>query len=156
MDEILITAREELKRFEHTIHVTLKYTRTIDVLLNALERLVSTYDIIFEALLENAKDNHLIVEIPKSPSLRSSLLIKIYPEDKELLKFITFYTFIRDTSKAKYKKREEYRRHVTLVVDFKNRTAEIDIDNLETCENVSFQFFDYAREIIEGKLEEDD
>ena len=46
MNESLIEAREELKRLEHIIYVSLKYTRTVDVILNALKRMVSTYDFI--------------------------------------------------------------------------------------------------------------
>lgn len=155
MNEYLLEAREELKRLEHIIYVTLKYTRTTDVIKNALNRLISTFDFIIQAFLEDAKEKNLIADIPKSPSLKSSLVTKTYPEDKTLLKFITFYAFLRDISKAKYTKREEYRRHVTMVVDFKNKTAEINIDSLETCEKIASQFFNYAQEFIEGKPEEE-
>lgn len=155
MNESLLEAREELKRLEHLIYVTLKYTRTIDVIKNTLSRLISTFDFLIQALLEDAKEKKLIAAIPKSPSLKSILVAKTYPEDKKLLKFITFYSFLRDVLNAKYLKREEYRRHVALVVDFKNKTAEIDIDNLETCEKIAREFFEYAREFIEGKKEEE-
>lgn len=155
MNESLLDAREELKRLEHTIHVTLKYTRTVDVIRNALERLISIFDFLIEALLEDAKEKEILSTIPKSPSLKSSLLLETYPEDKILLNMVAFYTFFRDTLLSKYSKREEYRRHVTLVVDTGIKTTELDIDNLGTCEKVSFQFFDYVVELIEGKPEED-
>ncbi len=156
MNEYLIDASEELKRLEHTIHVTLKYTRTIDVLRNAVKRLIDTFDVIIEAFLDDAKEKELITALPKSPSLRSTLLLKTYPEDQTLLKFINFYVFLRDIYLAKYKRREEYRRHVTLVVNLKNKTAEVDIDNLETFEKIAFKFFDYAMKVIEGISDEDD
>lgn len=155
MNESLIEASEELKRLEHIIYVTLKYTRTVDVIRNGLNRLISLFDFIIEGLLEEARGKGRIINIPKSPSLKSSLVVKTYPEDKTLLKFMTFYAFLRDVMNAKYTKREEYRRHVTLVVNFPNKTAEMDIDNLETCEIVAREFFGYARELIEGKREED-
>ncbi|MFH1682186.1 MAG: hypothetical protein ABIA37_00155 [Candidatus Woesearchaeota archaeon] len=155
MNESLIEAREEMKRLEHIIHVTLKYTRTIDVIRNALTRLISSFDFIIEAFLEDAQKKKLVPSIPKSPSLKSSLLINTYSEDKEILKFITFYTFLRDTINADHEKREEFRRHVTMVVDFQNKTTEIDIDNLETCERVIFQFFDYAQDFLKEDLEDD-
>lgn len=155
MNEYLVEASEELKRLEHIIYVTLKYTRTVDVIRNGLNRLISLFDFIIGALLEEARGKGKIVNIPKSPSLKSSLVVKTYPEDKTLLKFMTFYAFLRDVVNAKYTKREEYRRHVTLVVNFPNKTAEIDIDNLETCEVVAREFFCYAQELIEGKREEE-
>jgi hypothetical protein len=154
-NEHLMDAREELKRLEHTIYVTLKYTRTVDVIKTTLKRLVSIFDILIVALLEDAKEKTLITTLPKSPSLKSTSVTEIYPEDKTLSKFITFYAFLRDVLNTRYTKREEYRRHVTLVSDLKNKTAEIDIDNLETCEEVAHQFFGYAKELIEGKPEEE-
>ena len=112
------------------------------------------FDII-EAFLEDAKEKEILSTIPKSPSLKSSLVLETYPEDKTLLNMITFYTFLRDTLNSKYSKREEYRRHVTLVVDTGIKTTELDIDNLGTCEKISFQFFDYAVGSIEGWPEDD-
>tara|TARA_Y100000310_G_C20253969_1_gene610415 strand:+ start:176 stop:643 length:468 start_codon:yes stop_codon:yes gene_type:complete len=155
MNESLLDAREELKRLEHTIHVTLKYTRTVDVIRNALERLISIFDFLIEALLEDAKEKNLISSIPKSPSLKSTLVLDTYNEDQTLLNMITFYCFLRDTLNSKYSKREEYRRHVTLVVDTGKKTTELDIDNLGTCEKISFQYFDYVMEFIEGISEDD-
>jgi len=157
MNESLFEASEELKRLEHTIYVTLKYTRTVDVIKNALKKLISVFDLIIHALLKDAQEKKLLTEIPKSPSLKSTLVLQTYPQDKNLLKFITFYAFLRDTLNAKQQaKKEEYRRHVTLIAHLKNKTAQIDIDNLGTCEKIARQFFDYAYGLIEGKKEEDD
>ena len=55
INELMFEAREELKRLEHIIYVSLKYTRTVDVIINALNRLVEVYNLIIEALLEKAK-----------------------------------------------------------------------------------------------------
>ena len=156
MNETLLDAREELKRLEHSVYVTLKYTRTVDVIKNAVERLISVFDFIIGAILENAKEKDLLTTLPKSPSLKSSLVTETYPEDKTLLKFITFYAFLRDTLNTRHTKREEYRRHVTLVAHFKNKTAEMDSDSLNTCEIVAREFFDYARRFIEGITDEEE
>jgi hypothetical protein len=64
--------------------------------------------------------------------------------------------FLRELIKAEYTRREEYRRHVTMVVPLTGkRTAEIHIDNLETCQNIARRFFKHARELIERKKEDD-
>lgn len=154
--EYLEEADEELKRLDHIIFVSLKYTRTVDVIRNALHRLISTFDVIIEALLEQALEHKKIEAIPKSPSLRTNLVLEVYPEDKDLLTFMTFYVFLRELIKAEYGRREEYRRHVTMVTPlYGKKTAEIDIDNLETCQKVARQFFDHARLLMEGKKEDD-
>ena len=45
-EEFMFESREELKRVEHIIYVSLKYTRTTDVLRNALLRFVSFFDLL--------------------------------------------------------------------------------------------------------------
>ena len=42
MIETLENAKEELKRVDHLIFVSLKYTRTVDVLLNVINRIISS------------------------------------------------------------------------------------------------------------------
>jgi hypothetical protein len=155
MNELLLDAREELKRLEHIIYVTLKYTRTVDVLVNAVQRLVDIYDLIIEAFLESAKEQELITALPKSPALRAKHLMELYPDDEELNKYLTFYSFIKNLLVQPHKKREEFRRHVTFVVAMDNSTAEVDIDNLGNYETFSHKFFKFSWEKLVGKIEED-
>lgn len=155
MDEYLLEAREELKRLEHIIYVSLKYTRTVDVVINAVNRLIAIYDLIIESFLEKAKEEGLIDSLPKSPALRATRLTEIYKEDQELHKYLSFYVFLKTVLKLPYTRRQEYRRHVTLVVDLDNCTAEVDIDNLTDCERFVHDFFTYALEKVAGIKEED-
>ena len=155
MNDYLLEAREELKRLEHIIYVSLKYTRTVDVILNAVHRLMSTYDWIIEAFLEEAKKKGTIEALPKTPPLRKKKLEELYPDDKEMLKYLAFYAFLKTVLSSTHTKREEYRRHVALVVELNNTDVEINIDNLLNCERFVHQFFNYAWEKIVGKREED-
>ena len=155
--DILFEAREELKRLEHIIYVSLKYTRTVDVIINALNRLVNIYDLIVEALLEKAKiDEKFIASFPKSPALRVKRIKEIYSEDKEMQKFLSFYAFLKRTLNLPHTKRREFRRHVTLVVEMDHSTAEVNIDNLTNCEKFAHNFLIYSKETIFGKVEEED
>lgn len=151
LQEYLFSAHEELKRLEHIIYVSLKYTRTVDVIINALNRLINVYDVIIEAFLLKAQEEKLIAALPKSPALRATRLGELYPEDAELQKYLTFYAFLKNVLKTPYRKREEYRRHVTLVVELDKSTAELDIDNLTDCEKFVHNFFHYARGKILGQ-----
>ncbi len=155
MKDYLLEAREELKRLEHIIYVSLKYTRTVDVIINALQRLLSTYDWIIEAYLEKAKIEGLIESLPKSPALRKTHLEQMYPDNKELQKYLAFYTFLKRILNAPHAKREEYRRHVALVVEMDNTNIELNIDNLSNCEHFVHNFFRYSWEQLVGKPPED-
>lgn len=155
MDESLLGAREELKRLEHIIYVSLKYTRTVDVIRNALNRMVSTFDLVVEAFLEKAKKEGLVDVFPKSPALRAKQVGEIYQDNPELQNYLSFYTFLKMIIKKPFTKREEYRRHVTMVVGLENSTAEVNIDNLLNCEKYVHRFYNHAFRKIEGLDEEE-
>jgi len=156
MEEYLIEAQEELKRLEHIIYVSLKYTRTVDVIIGALRRMVGTYDLIIEAFLEKAKEEELIENLPKSPALRARRIEELYPEDKELKKYLTFYHFLKTVLKLPYEKRQEYRRHVAHIVKLENSTAEMTIDIVTTCEKYMHDFLRYAGEKLLGRKREEE
>jgi len=131
MEEAFRNAVEELKRVDHLIFVSLKYTRTVDVIKNTIHRMISCYDFGMDALLLYAKEKKLTSEVPSIPALKFELLEKIFSENKELLDYLRFYLDLRKIIKAEYTKREEYRRHVTMIAHLPdNRNVEVSIDVL--------------------------
>lgn len=156
MNEYLLDAREELKRLEHIIYVSLKYTRTVDIIRNALHRMVSMYDLIVEAFLEKALENHLITSLPKSPALRATTVQELYHDDAELQHYLRFYTFLKTILKLPFDKREEFRRHVSMIVYLNRSTVEINIDNLINCEKFVHNFYNYVYSLFIGKKEDDE
>ena len=156
MEEYLLEAQEELKRLEHIIYVSLKYTRTVDVLANALKRLVGTFDLIIEAYLLKAQEEGKIENLPKSPALRANKVTILFPEDEELKNYLKFYSYMKQVLKSPHRKREEYRRHVSLIVDHEQATTEIKIDHLINCEKYIHRFFNYARDTLVGKPPEEE
>lgn len=156
MNEYLEEAKEELKRVDHIIYVSLKYTRTVDIIRNALHRMISAFDYIIEGILWYNKEIKKISRIPRAPREKIDTVSQLYKDDKVLNNFITFYSFLRELIKAPYTKREEYRRHVTMISELKNQTAEINIDVLEdNFDPIARKFLEYT-EVLVGvrKLDE--
>jgi hypothetical protein len=153
--ESLITAREGLKRLEHMIYVTLKYTRTVDVIVNTLKRLTDIYELIFDALFRDLMISGAMGVEPKSPALKAKKVAEHYHDDPEMVKFFNFYKFLKTTINAEHHKREEFRRHVTLVVELEDSTVEVNIDNLEDCERFAKRFLSHAVKLVtkdDGKI----
>ncbi|MEW5897025.1 MAG: hypothetical protein AB1668_04995, partial [Nanoarchaeota archaeon] len=150
MNELLLEAHEELKRLEHIVYVSLKYTRTVDVIVNAVNRMVSTYDFTIAAFLEKAKEEGRIDSAPKSPALQAKKLAELYPDDATIQKNLTFYFNLRTILKSAHLKKHEFRRHVTLLVELERSNIEIEIDTLVSCERFIHKFLYYARSIIDG------
>ena len=74
-------ANEELKRVDHLIYVSLKYTRTIDVIKNIIERFISTYDCFILSLLTKLKDEGKIEDFPDSPIQKALMVKENFDED---------------------------------------------------------------------------
>lgn len=116
MNELLEQAIDELKRADHMIFVSLKYTRTVDVIKNILERLISGFDFAFDCLVNHLRETKKIAETPKTRSRRIEILKDYFNDNKEFNEYLDFYYFIRKINKAEFTRRQEFRRHVTMDV----------------------------------------
>ena len=153
MKEALDNARQELKRVDHLFFVSLKYTRTADMIRHMIERLISTFSFGIESLLKHAKEEKKIAEIPTNPMMKCNLVMKTFT-DEELTDYINLYLRLRKIIKAKYSKREEYRRHVTMVSTIDDgEIVEVSIDVLKDYYEAAKNFINYVERIIEGKEE---
>ena len=150
MKEALDNAKEELKRVDHLFYVSLKYTRTADMMKHLLERLISTFSFGIESLLKHAKEEKKVHEIPDNLGLRCNLLKEVFPDD-ELEDYINFYIKLRKIIRAEYTKREEFRRHVTMTSTLDNdEIVETNIDILKEHYDKAKKFVDFVERIVEG------
>jgi len=155
MKEAYDLAVQELKRVDHLFWVSLKYTRTVDVIKHVIDRLINCFSFGFESLLKYAKEKKLITNIPTNEGLRCDLLKKTFSENVELIDYINFYLKLRKLSKAEYTKREEFRRHVTMIATIdKGEVVEVDIDSLKQDYEKTKIFIKFVKKIINEEKEE--
>ena len=155
MKESFDEALQELKRVDHLFWVSLKYTRTVDVIKNVIDRLINCIGFGLEALLKYAKEKKLVASIPVNVGLRCDLLKKTFPENLELIDYINFYLMLRKLSKAEYTKREEFRRHVTMIATIdKGEIVNVDIDTLKEYYDKTKNFVSFVKKIINEEKEE--
>ena len=128
MNRYLTSANEELKRVDHLVYVSLKYTRTVDILKSIIERMINAFDFAILALLEKHQEKDQTIEIPKSPGLRTKILKELYEKEPAILEFLDFYHLLRDLSRADFKRTKEFRRHVTMTAMLHDGEMEINID----------------------------
>lgn len=155
MKESFDLAVQELKRVDHLFWVSLKYTRTVDVIKSVIDRLISCIGFGLEALLKYAKDKKLVTGIPENAGLRCDLLRKTFPDNIELIDYINFYLRLRKLSKAEYARREEFRRHVTMIATIdKGEVVEVSIDILKEYYDLTRNFISLVKKTINEEKEE--
>ena len=155
MKDTFDEAIQELKRVDHLFWVSLKYTRTVDVIKHVIDRLINCIGFGLESLLKYAKEKKLITTIPANEGLRCDLLKKTFPDNTELIDYINFYLRLRKLSKAEYTRREEFRRHVTMIATIdKGEVVEVSIDTLKEDYEKTRTFIAFVKKIINEEKEE--
>lgn len=129
MQESLFYANQELKRAEHLLYVSLKYTRTGDVIRSLVARLIACIDYLLDGLLRREEEKNSIAKMPDKPFTKIVLLKKLYEKDYEMLAYLDFYLLLRKLYLSKGEATKEFRRNLTLhcVVDDKKVQITIDI-----------------------------
>jgi len=140
MNEYLRKAKNELKRSDHLVFVSLKYTRTCDVMHNTIQRLVNSFDFAILAVLEKAKSENKIEVIPHSLKQRAEIVTKF---KKNIKNYIEDYFILIEISKADFDRVSEYRKGVTLISRVPDsESINIDVPKL-------MEYFEEAKEFVE-------
>jgi hypothetical protein len=155
MKESFNEAIQELKRVEHLFWVSLKYTRTVDVIKNVIERLINCIGFGLEAILKYSKEKKLLTSIPSNAGMRCELLKKAFHDNPELVEYVNFYLMLRKLSRAEYTKKEEFRRHVTMIAVIDKRgVVNVDIDTLKEYYLKTRSFIELVKKMIYEEKEE--
>ena len=149
MDESIENAVEELKRVDHSIFVSLKYTRTVDILINILIRMVDCYEFLFLALLKYALEHKMIGEIPSTPKEKVTLLKEVYKE-QEIHDNVDLYLLLKAMRKSNHTKENEYRRHVAMRAIIAGREEIININIISQYYEFLTSFFHLVDNIRKG------
>jgi|TARA_B100001971_G_C18206604_1_gene548019 hypothetical protein len=152
--EYLDEAREEIKRVDHLVYVSLKYTRTVDVIKSVVVRIINSFNFAILELLEHAKEKKKLKEYPSAHGLRCDTLQRVFPENMELKEYLSFYQLLRRINRADYTKREEYRRHVTMITNLDDgEVIDVDIDLLKEYYDKVRAFVGFVKNMVEGNKE---
>ncbi|MBR9677568.1 hypothetical protein GOV04_05495 [Candidatus Woesearchaeota archaeon] len=149
IEEYIESAKEELKRVDHLVYVSLKYARTCDVLKSVVIRLIDAIDFLFDALAQKAKDENKIIDLPTTPALKADTLKKAYADDELIQEMITFYLFLRRVNRAEFTRKNEYRRHVTMTVILEDVIG-IKIETVTDYYNKAREYVKHIEELLEN------
>jgi len=153
--EAIQLAAQELKRADHSIAVSLKYTRTVDVIRAIIERLINTIGLCLDALLAHAQQQKKIAQVPEILRLKVDEVKKIYAHDKHIADFCNFYLMLRKIHKAKFERAQEYRRHVTMTAHLDDgQDVQITIDIISDYFERTKEFLTYVAQLTNAHARE--
>lgn len=150
--EYLEEAKEELKRVDHLIYVSLKYTRTVDVLLNAVSRMIDAYDLIFQAIIQDAIEQEKTSVMPGTPIERGNLVKSLYEDNQEIDDNVELCFLLRKIHRSPNpEKSQEYRRHVKLSTYIDGREEIVNIDIITQYYHFQQEFFKKISILLGGE-----
>jgi hypothetical protein len=155
IDDLVKEMQESLKRAEHSVFVSLKYTRTVDVIKNLVDRYITTLSYCVDALIEYLFEKRIIQEKPENLIDKTNIIYEQFPRDELLADCLDFLIFLRKASRAEYGKCEEFRRHVTMSVKIDGADYEIDIDVLMEAFQSMKKYVEHTRRIMKEIKNED-
>ena len=146
-------AREELKRADHLIFVSLKYTRTMDVIESVVKRLISSLEFGLEPLLVWLMNKKKIKEIPTTYKGKIEVLREKFPKDKDVQEILKFYSFLIRVDRAEHERRSEFRKGVAMIAidEIGDVMDEINIDKLKEYYLKTVESIDYIANFMANK-----
>ena len=140
---------KEKRAADHLLYVSLKYTKTCDVILNLILRWQSMVDESINALLEKAKKKRLVSSIPIAPRAKVNALYEAFKKEKVVKETLDLYMFFKRIPQSEQFREAEFRKNVALRVMDTNKIVVIDIEKLKSWEELLERFLSFVRHFIE-------
>ncbi len=115
---------------DHLLYVSLKYTKTCDVIINLLLRWKNMIEFAMDELTERAKKKKKWKTVTDAPRAKLLELKKIYASEKDIADTLELYELFRDIEKLEKVRESEFRKGVNLKVFYKGQEININLDKL--------------------------
>ena len=127
MEEII----QEKISADHLLYVSLKYTKTCDVIMNLLLRWRRMIDTSVDALLIHAQKKKKIPKVPETSVKKIDKMKEIFKKDKEIMNTIRFYEMLRKLEELRTERIGEFRKNVNLKIFYQGEETDVDLKKLK-------------------------
>lgn len=125
---------------DHLLYVSLKYTKTCDVIINLLLRWRNLIEVAMDPLVEKAKKQKKWKPIPDAPRAKFVQLKRIYEKDKPIADALELYEMFRDIEQVEKVRENEFRKGVNLRVTYKGKVVNINLEKLKEYSEILERF----------------
>jgi len=151
MEETLEQIIQEKISADHLLYVSLKYTKTCDVMVNLLKRWKIMMDHTIEPLLEKAKKKKLIKEIPTAPKSKVDLINEIFKDEPIIIDAINLYQMFKLIETLQKSREQEFRKGVCLKVMYKGQEVLVNLEKLKEYSEILEKFINYTKLFLVSK-----
>ncbi len=144
MEEII---KEKISA-DHLLYVSLKYTKTCDVVMNLLLRWRKMIETCINKILKRAKKKKKISSIPLNPVGKIEAVTKLFKKDKEFLEVIEMYKMFKKIEDLRQERIGEFRKNVTLRIFYKGEEININLEKLKIYADLLEKFISTTKQFL--------
>jgi len=133
---------------DHLLYVSLKYTKTCDVIRNLLLRWRRMIETAIESVLKHAKKKKKIKSVPSSPIQQIEAVKKLFKKNKEFLEVIEFYEMLRKLEELRQERIGEFRKNVCLKIMYRGKEIEVNLEQLKIYADMLEKFISTTKQFL--------
>ncbi len=136
---------------DHLLYVSLKYTKTCDVILNLTLRWRMMIEVAIDRLLDKAKKKKKIKVVPSNNVQKIESARKLFRKDKNFQEVIGMYEFFRKIEGLRAERIGEFRKNVCLRVMYRGEEINIDLEKLKEYSDQLEKFISTTKQFLLSK-----
>jgi hypothetical protein len=133
---------------DHLLYVSLKYTKTCDVIMNLLLRWKRMIETSIEKILEHAKKKKKISSVSTNPVGTIEQVRSLFKKDKEFLEVIDLYEMFRKIKELRTERIGEFRKNVTLKVFYQGKEIDVNLEKLKEYAELLEKFISKVKQFL--------
>lgn len=144
MEEII----QEKISADHLLYVSLKYTKTCDVIMNLLIRWRKMIETCKKQILIKAQKEGKIKEIPDNAIGRIREIKSLFKDDPDFLKAMDLFMMLRKLEDLKTERIGEFRKNVALKIYFRGEEVNVNLDKLKEYADLLEKFINTTKKYL--------
>jgi len=133
---------------DHLLYVSLKYTKTCDVILNLIARWKSLIELSFDAVIDKKIEQGKIPSKPTNPKQRIESMKTYFKRYPMIIDAIPLYIFFKRIPDLKKTREGEFRKNVNLKIITPTLTTEINMEKLGEYSEIVDNFMTEVKKIL--------
>lgn len=133
---------------DHLLYVSMKYTKTCDVILNLIARWKCMIEMSFDAMMQKAYNEGTIKVMPESPKQKIEFLRMYFKKLKAVQETIPVYIFFKRIPEMQKTREGEFRKNVNLKIIEVGKVTDINMDKLKEYTELLERFISETRQFL--------
>jgi len=133
---------------DHLLYVSLKYTKTCDVIMNLILRWRKMIETSIDAILQNAYDTKKIKEMPTNPIGKIDEVKKLMKKDANFQKTLETFEMFRKIEELRKERIGEFRKNVCLKIIYRGEEINVNLEKLKEYAEMLEKFISTTKQFL--------